>query len=265
MSDPTAEKVRRLSERLAERLLRHVVPIFRDDGAGNQELHGTGFLVSNAAGSFLVSAAHVLDPIKSGANLFFYTGHKRILRVSGSICLTTPPAGGNRSVDRLDIGVLRLEKAVSPPYPEVNKQALPINALLPSALPRERKHYLLTGFPGSKTQLHRVRRQFEVAPYGNWSMSASRAAYGRVGCAERIHIVMPFNRKKVAGPHLATRAFPNPAGMSGSPVWLLQDVVGTNDPIQTPLVGVFIEYHSSRHLLVATDISVALDMINRAF
>ena len=114
----------RLSERLAERLLRHVVPIFRGDGARNQQSHGTGFLISNDADSFLISAAHVFDPVESGADLFFYTGHKRILRVSGQgqIRRTTPPARGDRSADRFDVGVLRLEKAVSPPYPEVNKR-----------------------------------------------------------------------------------------------------------------------------------------------
>jgi len=264
MSDSTIEKLRRLSERLAEQLLRYIVPIFRDDGGGKQESHGTGFLISNMGGSFLISAAHVFDPVRSGTNLFFYTGHKRVLRLSGSICLTTPPEGTSRDADRFDIGVLRLEEAVSPPYPEVNKQALPINALMPTALPREKKHYLLIGFPGSKTQLHRARRNFESAPYGNWSTSAPKAAYGRVGCSDQTHIVMRFNRKKVVGQGLTTRAFPNPAGMSGSPVWLLYDEVRTNDPTQTPLVGVFIEYHSSHHLLVATDISVALDMINRA-
>jgi hypothetical protein len=260
------EKLWRRSEGLAERLLRHVVPIFRGNGARNQQSHGTGFLISNSADSFLISAAHVFDPMESGADLFFYTGHKRILRLPGQqICRTTPPAGRNRSADRLDVGVLRLEKTVSPPYPEVNKETLPINALLPRALPRERQPYLLTGFPGSKTQLHRERRQVEAKPYANWSTSASKAAYGRVGCDAQNHIVMPFNRRKVLGARSAIRAFPNPAGMSGSPLWLLPDVNGTNDPTQTPAVGIFIEYHSARDLLVATDISVALDMINRGF
>jgi hypothetical protein len=50
--------------------------------------------------------------------------------------------------------------------------------------------------------------------------------------------------------------------MSGSPVWLMYDQVSTNDPIHTPVVGILIEYHGSHKLLVATDIKVALDMIN---
>jgi hypothetical protein len=220
-------------------------------------------LVSNAASSFLISAAHVFDPLKSGSKLFFYVGHKRVHNLQGSVLLTVPPVGETRRADRLDIAVLLLAEEASPPYPEVNKQAIPINALIASALPRERKNYLVTGFPASKTQLHPVRRQVESAPYGNWSACASKAGYGRVGCSDQTHIVMPFNRKKVVGQHLATRTFPNPAGMSGSPVWLLYDEVETNDPTQTPVVGVFIEYHSSHHLLVATDINVALDMINR--
>jgi len=236
-----------------------VVPIFRGDAAGQSESYGTGFLVANTTGSFLVSAAHVFDPLKSGHNLFFYVGHDRVHNLSGSIRLTTPSEG---KADRLDIGVLRLEDAASPPYPQVNKQALPIDALMPAALPREKKHYFVTGFPVSKTQPHFVRQRIDSAPYGNWTTSAPRAAYERVDCSEPTHIVMPFNPKKVIGPHLETRAFPSPVGMSGSPVWLMYDQVETNNPIQTPVVGVLIEYHRRHRLLVAIDIKVALDMIN---
>ena len=35
---------------------------------------GSGFLVSSSTGSFLISAAHVLDPLQSGTKLFFYAG-----------------------------------------------------------------------------------------------------------------------------------------------------------------------------------------------
>jgi hypothetical protein len=260
-SNESVERMRHLSEKLSEQLLCHVVPIFRDDGAGKQESHGTGLLVAGAGGSFLISAAHVFDPLRSGSDLFFYVGEKRVHTLSGCIRMTRPPDGANRRADRLDIGVLRLEKAASPPYPDIGKKALPIDALRALALPRQKKHYLVTGFPASKTRLHPVRRAVESAPYGNWSMSASEAEYQQVGCSEQTHIVMPFDQKRVVGQHLTVRAFPSPAGMSGSPVWLLYDEVGENDPSHTPLVGVFIEYHDAVHLMVATDVNVALDMI----
>jgi hypothetical protein len=126
-SNESVERMRHLSEKLSEQLLRHVVPIFRDDGAGKQEAHGTGLLVAGAGGSFLVSAAHVFDPLKSGSDLFFYIGEKRVHTLSGCIRMTRPPNGANRRADRLDIGVLRLEKAASPPYPDIGKKALPID------------------------------------------------------------------------------------------------------------------------------------------
>jgi hypothetical protein len=108
----------------------------------------------------------------------------------------------------------------------------------------------VTGFPASKSKLHPVRQEVEVAFYGNWCPSASEPAYAKMGLSIEDHIVMPFSRKKVIGKGSTTRAFPNPEGMSGSPVWLLRDQVGTNDPVQTPVVGVLIEYHRSQHLLV---------------
>jgi hypothetical protein len=55
-----------------------------------------------------------------------------------------------------------------------------------------------------------------------------------------------------------------PAGMSGSPVWLLYDEKGPNDPTRTLVVGIFIEYKKPHHVMIATDIGIALRMINGA-
>src|SRR5262245_9960187 len=113
------EELRLGCESLAEYLCQHVVPIFREDGLGKQESHGTGVLLSGGANSFLVSAAHVFDPLTSGDNLFIYVGHKKIHNLAGSIRLTRSPSGKAGKADRSDIGVLPLLKAASPPYPEI--------------------------------------------------------------------------------------------------------------------------------------------------
>jgi hypothetical protein len=133
---------------------------------------------------------------------------------------------------------------------------------MPRALPRRGKEYLVTGFPASKSKLHPVRQEIDAGFYGNWCPSASEPAYAKTALSLEDHIVMPFSRKKVVGEGLSIRAFPNPEGMSGSPVWLLRDEARTNDSVQTPVVGVLVEYHRSRNLLVATDINTAVELMN---
>ena len=85
--DPSFEELRSSIEILGEQLLRCVIPIFRHGKSGKPELHGTGFLVEGHAGKFLVSAAQVFDPLKSGCDLFFCIGSKRLRKVVGAFRL----------------------------------------------------------------------------------------------------------------------------------------------------------------------------------
>lgn len=62
-------------------------------------------------------------------------------------------------------------------------------------------------------------------------------------------------------PNRQVSAFPNPAGMSGSPVWLLHDEHRSEVSTLTPVVGIAIEHHKQEAVIVATDIGVALDLI----
>jgi len=72
---------------------------------------------------------------------------------------------------------------------------------------------------------------------------------------------MNLNIKEMRFPDGSLRPIPDPHGMSGSPLWLLFDDGGPNDPARTPVLGVVIEYHKQSNLLVATDIGIALDLI----
>lgn len=239
----------------------YVVPLFTDGPRGRPKPQGTGFLVSSGSNSFLVSAAHVLD---NHQKLFFYVKPKTKRWLLGESRLTKVPEGSTRNSDRLDVGVVKLEGPGLPPYPHVNKCALPISALLASALPRERKMYLVVGFPGTKRQPHLVHKNVPSEPFGFLGASAPAQKYAKIGVAPDRHIVISFGRKKGVGRDGKRRTAPDPTEMSGSPVWLLHAEIGTSEQSNAPVVGILIEYHESHHALVATDIAVAISMINEA-
>ncbi|MGH9962405.1 MAG: hypothetical protein ACREBC_35700, partial [Pyrinomonadaceae bacterium] len=178
--------------------------------------------------------------------------------------LRTTPEGKNRKGDRFDVGVLKLEGPGFPPYPKVEKYPLAIGALMPNTLPREGKQYLLVGFPRSKSRANPVAREVvsEVSSFRNISVPPLK--YADLGVDPQSHIVLSFDRKRTVGPDSQIRVFPEPSGISGSPVWLLYDENGPNDPAQTPIVGIAIEHHKTHHAIVATDIDVALRLINEA-
>jgi hypothetical protein len=198
----------------------------------------------------------------AGHELFYYVEPCIKRKLSGSLRLTKSPEGKNRKGDRLDVGVLKLEGLGLPPYPAVEKYPLPIGALLPNALPREGKQYLLVGFPASKSCVKRVAREVVSELYSYRNISVPFSKYADLDVSPQSHIVLGFDRKRTIGPDSHIRAFPEPSGISGSPLWLLYDENGANDPAQTPIVGIAIEHHKNLHAIVATDIDVVLKLIN---
>lgn len=250
--------------RLSNLLSHHLVPLFAAAPGGKPKLVGSSFLVSSGVSSYLVSAAHVFDELKAGHELFFYIEPKVIRKLSGQLRLTKTPSGKDRKYDRLDVGVLKLDDAVLPPYPKVQKYSLPISAFMTNAQPREGKQYLLVGFPASKSRVNPAARELksELRCFRNISAPASK--YSELGVSPENHIVLGFDVKNTVMPNRKIRAFSSPSGMSGSPIWLLYDKDGSNDSVQTSVVGIAIEHHKTERAIVATDIDIAFKLINEA-
>ncbi|MGE0469022.1 MAG: trypsin-like peptidase domain-containing protein [Nitrospira sp.] len=264
MTNTTFEAESQAITDLANVLARSILPLFAQVSSGKPKLVGSGFLVSSDTNSYLVSAAHVFDELKTGHELFFYIEPHIRQKLSGSLRLTKTPEGNNRKLDRLDVGVLRLEGPGLPPYPKVDKYPLVFDALMPNALPRDGKQYLLIGFPESKSRANPIAREVASEIYSFRNASAAPQKYADLGVSTQSHVVLSFNRKRTVGHDSQIRTFPEPSGMSGSPVWLLYDENGPNDPVQTPVVGVAIEHHKNHHAIVATDIDVVLKLIDEA-
>ena len=255
-----AEVVSEMSARLAH----YILPLFFDNEDGKPKRCGSGFLVSARTASYLISAAHVIDIVKDGREPYFYIGPKTKRKLSGSARLTRLPPGRSRLSDNIDVGVLKLEGPGLPPYPDVEKYPLQIEALRPGVLPRANKQYLLAGFPGTQTELNLAERQVTTKLYSYRNISHPADKYASICLDPQSHIAVIFDHKRALGPDGHLRKFPNLAEMSGSPLWLLNNHVGPNDPPQTPVVGIFIEHRKSHRAMIATDIGFALAYIHGA-
>jgi hypothetical protein len=97
--------------------------------------------------------------------------------------------------------------------------------------------------------------------YAFHTVSAPLEKYVSLGVTHHSHIVVNFDREKALFPDGRIQTFPKPAGMSGSPVWLLYDGSGKVDAARTPVVGIAIEHCPTHRAIVATDIGFALGLI----
>lgn len=265
MSKPTQEQVEQTAilNKLAEKLGRHVVPIFSISHRGRPDGCGTGLLVSRGQNVFLITAGHVIRDIEYNKNLFFYINQNTTRNLLASFRKTLS-SNDEHSDDRLDIAVLKLDNFYALPRDHYVKFPLPINSLRSFAIPRINKHYLITGFPGSKSRYHVPTKLVRSVPYANYCISIG-TSYESYGLREEFHIALGFDQKDVhAGDLGDVSNFPDPRGMSGSPIWLLFDENG-NDSIEFSVVGILTEHSKRNRFLLATDIGVALDIIEREF
>jgi hypothetical protein len=222
----------------------HVVPLFFSQNQRPRAC-GSGFLLALGMDTYLISAAHVLAHMRKGLRIGFFDG-ARLRELQGTVAIAHVPGSD------IDIGAVRLDGGCSG-----SKQPMEAGLLVPENLNRAGHLYLLSGYPGSCSKYHAVRRQqeFQLALYR--TPIGSDEQYAALGRNLAHHIVMPLDRERTRINGIP-RHFRHPGEMSGSPVWR----VGPGpEPQVLSLAGVFTEYHKNRRLLVATDIAFVLSML----
>jgi hypothetical protein len=243
----------------AELLTKFSIPLYVNDKYQRPVLFGTGFFVRAADDHFLVSAAHVLDVART-QRVFFYVTPSKLRALTGSVLTTGLP--DKRDDDLLDIGVMKLSGEAAPSYPEVEKFAMDASYLTPNYLPRSGKHYVIVGFPATKSVVDSRGRTTLAAPYAYRSDAIDDRDYAAHGVDAKTHVVLPLNLKR--GFDAAGRIvnFPKPQGMSGSPIVVLYGEPGSEGNSRVfPVVAVGTRYRRKTKVLIGTDVRFAVGAI----
>jgi hypothetical protein len=189
---------------------------------------------------FLVSAAHVLRLTKD-RRLYYYIDPNTTHSISGQLRISRH--------SNIDVAVVKLDRQPLPPYRAVDKVPMVESMLLSRALPRTGKHYMVSGFPASKNRANPSNLTVNARVYAYRTESIDGAAYSAAGIDPGLHIGLPLDLRAGFDPRGEPVAFPDPHGMSGSPVWLLYDDAETpRDMFQA--VAVAVEYRKPQRLLV---------------
>jgi hypothetical protein len=248
---------------LSNLLLVHVVPLFNIPPGKRPVLVGSSLLVELNGVRYFVSARHVVDWITERGGLHYYIDRRSLHKLVGTVVRTAPTRdyGG---LDPFDVAIVRLPADARLPKGEAWKVPIQQEALRPGETRRTSKQYVVVGFPKSRSKANPHSRQLKSEPAAFRIVAAEPAAYEYLGLSDATHIVLNLDVDRMNFPDGSIRAVPDPHGMSGAPLWVLFDEVGENNPRITPVVGTVIEYHKERKLLVATDIGVALALIQKS-
>lgn len=231
------------------------MPIFVDVDEAPVSV-GTGFLMHTGRDHVLVTAAHVLDGLKSGTSYYFYATPTTKRTIAGEALIAKLPATGKRVDDVIDVAVVILsgDEFELPPFPLVGKNSMPIGFVAAHATPRAEKRSTSLGFPSSRGKVDRIVKDVRSSAYAYLSAAASADVHARLGLDEVGHIVLPFAKRSVVTLDGAAFNFPKLSRVSGSPLWELRTPAEGGRRV----VGVMIEHRHRHNVVVAADIGFVL-------
>lgn len=220
----------------ADRLERHVVPVFHASDESELQPAGTGVLARLRDRAYLISAAHVLDHCGTGVFVPNKFGHIEPL-LSPTIVTGRPP-GTTRNDDRVDIGFVRLTVAEAEAIGV--ERTVDLDVVSGPPMPADTTLFLALGFP------LRDHRTDPSAGTMNGKLTsfmtgmADENAYKRAGVDERSHLLLRLDRRVITTGN-AFGAPPDMRGISGGGVWPVRiDVADPTD--QTPFfAGLVVE------------------------
>ena len=229
---------------------RYIVPFLQPEERPG--ILGTGIFCVAGDQHFLVTAAHVTDEGDTGffGNGFFLSPE------TTRLIETSLPASGRREDDRIDVAVLLLSAEAGQRFRAHGREPLGIDQWNVGHRTAPGQNYVFTGFTHSDLERDQRRRQIEPR-----RVSADCPALGddeltRLGLDPRFHIAVNYQRRRMVNQHGNMGMGPEPAGMSGGPVW-------TRDPNSENLrwVGVGIEHWREHQLLVGTRIGAVIYLL----
>lgn len=241
------------------KLLQCIVPILNDDDGHVPMACGSGVLVAIDEEHFLLSAAHVLD--KTAKHTLLIPTLSELKAIRGPMVCTVPP-DGDRDLDWLDVGYVRLTAAeaqqLSPQF-----EFLPVGLIDVNDIATSQSHYVFSGYPGSAVQRRYRSNVLDGQQHSYTGRNASYCTYWQAGTNFIANIVVTFDAKRAIDQQGRTVRPKDRHGMSGGGVWVLSGSPILRKVPRLRLCGVITEHPKQNNCLVGTRLFVLLEMIRK--
>lgn len=241
-------------------ILQCTIQFFVEKEGGQYQGAGSGLLLTVDGRFFMITAAHVIA--EHYEDIFIILGDMK-QQLGGRLFTTPLPDSGNRTDDKLDIGIMELldgNLIVS-----IQKD---YSFLILSDLDIDHKAsgpYLSVGYPAAKTKSYKGK--LETSPYPVQADLRKDFDYKKVGFNHLTHIALKFEGGVISATNLVPHKTPTMNGISGSGVWHNGNYLTGNPVTQKKLIGIVIEESASnnRTVMIVTRIAVISEMLRQAF
>ncbi|WP_254996844.1 trypsin-like peptidase domain-containing protein [Pseudomonas sp. S12(2018)] len=245
-------------------LSRFSLPIYKDMTCGRPELIGTGFVIDFHDRYYFVSAAHVMDHHEYEQPLFYFTNTKNRQYIQGA-SRTSSQDIANRKNDHIDLTVVKLPIGQGQPEDEIGKRAIPSSLIAQDTSKIDDCRLILSGYPLTKQKPDDKNKLLNTSCYTWIGKSISNDVYRRLKFKKSKNLLVQFERKNIVGlDGLRGTMFPEPRGVSGSPVW---QTVGYRNEERILVIdgfllaGVLIEHIPEGKCFLATSIDIVMQMV----
>lgn len=245
-----------LINRRSLQLARHCVPLFHYDKKRSPEICGSSLLLQNVDRMYLVTAAHVLDPLRVNEPIFFYSDSENIIQIGGSFHSSSPHLKNERNGDKVDIAIWRIpDECISMMS---TYQPVPISQLKPDGADRRGKTYGVVGYPCTLSKADFLKKTLTTKVLCYYNPAFELSEYGKFGFDAKTHIIVKYDRKRVVSPNGDQQISPDPHGLSGSPLWIFFDQSREERVWMEPIVGIVVEHNPLHKGIIATGIQHVL-------
>jgi hypothetical protein len=232
-----------LFNHVVENPIRYHYPFYRIDEIRNRpSFIGSGILAKFGDLHFVLSAAHVFDEL--GSSLCFpEAGIEAPVEVEVT---TSPIPASGRDSDFLDVAIAHLPHEVASLL-ERRFNFIEVCDLLLDDVHEDGKRYCFTGFPATRTGVRYPARAIDVDCY-EYRLDSRRITSECAPWHPALHLAGEFRRDEMRVPGGNRITAPEPNGMSGGGVWVL-DASGS-----CKLVGIGINWDGNLNALIGVRI-----------
>lgn len=209
---------------------------------------------------FAVTAGHVLD--NAPGNVSLYIGSPSTMIEAGGDRFYTDPPFGDRALDRIDVGFVRLTAAAVARLTEC--QFLTIDQIdvddLADYQPVYGTKYLAMGYPHDLAEVASTGTSYKARLVPWTGNPRGLKAFPEFAFYESSHVMLEFDPDRLGG-ELGLTAPLDPTGMSGGALFRFGSLV-RGSHIDDRLVGILIEKHIEKHgTILASRLAFVLEGI----
>ncbi|MBO0614151.1 hypothetical protein [Thiothrix fructosivorans] len=232
-------------------------PIYIFDEKGVPQQIGTSVLIDVFGHKFLVSAAHVYDETHNRD--LCITFRNKFIPLRGDIIESN--SNGNRGSDRIDLALLEVSEdfeAYLADYKAVSFDSIDYNHICSSL-----HDYMVVGFPASKNGLRYGTNSVKRKIYGYAGKMADAGVFDKMFISPMSHVIVNFRKNKLMSLDKNFVTFPDPYGISGGGIWLIENIsFNRRLKIREPkLVAIGIEWKKHHKCLLGVGVATIIEML----